>query len=236
MPRSLRPDLDLSSIDRISLSPISCSNFFAHSASSFHLTLSPSSRTAAMHLQEVVICATSPTSVNPGPGTISLHDIQTGATLASFKQTSAGAHCTAVSRTRDGQGGFMLAAQPDKSIMNVYTFQKVWLPILKSLCIHDITFVKDQLALKIVLPEKLSCITVDSRGELCAGGTSQGRIYIWEACVQHFVFRGAKITQNHSAVDSVGHYVQRLGRSLSSGQCLTLYTRQYRSSIRKRRF
>ena len=78
-----------------------------------------------MQLQEVVLCTTSPTPSNAGPGSISLHDIQTGATLASFKQTSAGSRCTAVSQTRDGQGGFMLAAQPDKSIMNVYNFQKV---------------------------------------------------------------------------------------------------------------
>ncbi|EMD38945.1 hypothetical protein CERSUDRAFT_112651 [Gelatoporia subvermispora B] len=56
----------------------------------------------------------------------------------------------------------MLAVQPDKSIMNVYNFQK------------------DQLALKIVLPEKLTAIAVDSRGNYCAGGTSQGRIYLWE--------------------------------------------------------
>ncbi|EKM49939.1 uncharacterized protein PHACADRAFT_166518 [Phanerochaete carnosa HHB-10118-sp] len=115
-----------------------------------------------MQLQELVLCATTPSLSNPGPGSIALHDIQTGATLASFKQTSAGPHCTAVAHTRDGQGGFMLAAQPDKSIMNVYNFQK------------------DQLALKIVLPEKLSCIAVDPRGEFCAAGTSQGRLYIWE--------------------------------------------------------
>ena len=40
---------------------------------------------------------------------------------------------------------------------------------------------KDQLALKMVLPEKLTCIAINSSGDFCAGGTSQGRIYIWEA-------------------------------------------------------
>ncbi|KZT65740.1 WD40 repeat-like protein [Daedalea quercina L-15889] len=115
-----------------------------------------------MHLHECILCATGPSSSTPGPGTISLHDIQTGTPLASFKQTSAAARCTAVVQSRDGIGGFMLAAQPDKSIMNVYNFQK------------------DQLALKIVLPEKLSAIAVDSRGEFCAGGTAQGRIFLWE--------------------------------------------------------
>ncbi|TFY82053.1 hypothetical protein EWM64_g1959 [Hericium alpestre] len=39
---------------------------------------------------------------------------------------------------------------------------------------------KDQNALKIVLPERLSCIAVDRQGTYCAGGTSQGRIYLWE--------------------------------------------------------
>ncbi|KAH9924730.1 WD40 repeat-like protein [Fomitopsis serialis] len=115
-----------------------------------------------MHLHECILFAAGPSPSIPGPGTIALHDIQTGTSLASFKQTSAAARCTAVVQSREGMGGFMLAAQPDKSIMNVYNFQK------------------DQLALKIVLPEKLSAIAVDPRGELCAGGTVQGRIFLWE--------------------------------------------------------
>lgn len=81
--------------------------------------------TTTMHLQEIILCSTAPSSSNTGPGTISMHDIQTGTTLASFKQTSASLNCTAVSQTASGEGGFMLAAQPDKSIMNVYSFQKV---------------------------------------------------------------------------------------------------------------
>lgn len=32
----------------------------------------------------------------------------------------------------------------------------------------------------MVLSEKLSCIAVDPQGAYCAGGTSQGRIYLWE--------------------------------------------------------
>lgn len=109
---------------------------FLCSTSSLHPALPSLSNAAAMQLQEVVLCATSPTSANAGPGAISLHDMQTGASLASFKQTSAGAHCTAVSQTRGGQGGFILAAQADKSIMNVYNFQKVCYLILNSWRIH----------------------------------------------------------------------------------------------------
>lgn len=56
----------------------------------------------------------------------------------------------------------MLGAQVDKSILNVYNFQK------------------DQIALKIVLPEKLTCFALDRSATYCAGGTSHGRVYIWE--------------------------------------------------------
>ncbi|KAI0641918.1 WD40 repeat-like protein [Trametes meyenii] len=115
-----------------------------------------------MHLNESTLCATAPSASGSGPGALSLHDIQTGTSLASWKQTSAGTHCTAMVQSRDGQGGFVLAAQQDKSIMNVYNFQK------------------DQLALKIVLPEKLTAIATDPRGKYCAGATAQGRIFLWE--------------------------------------------------------
>lgn len=40
---------------------------------------------------------------------------------------------------------------------------------------------QDQIALKVVLPEKLSCLALDQSASYCAGGTSQGRIYLWEA-------------------------------------------------------
>ena len=36
---------------------------------------------------------------------------------------------------------------------------------------------------KMVLPEKLCCIAVDSRGEFCAGGTMNGRLYLWEVSI-----------------------------------------------------
>ncbi|KAG6910225.1 hypothetical protein DXG01_012360 [Tephrocybe rancida] len=79
-----------------------------------------------MHLQETIFCATAAASTSAGLGSISLHDIQTGTTLASFKQTNAASHCTAFVETRNAQGGFVLAAQPEKSILNVYNFQKLW--------------------------------------------------------------------------------------------------------------
>ncbi|KAF8489311.1 WD40-repeat-containing domain protein [Gautieria morchelliformis] len=111
--------------------------------------------------QEVLLCATAP-SVNTGTGLLALHDIQTGTSLASFKQTSAAAHCVSHVETKNGLGGILLAAQSDKALLNIFSFQK------------------DQLMSKMVIPEKLCCIAVDSRGEFCAGGTTNGRLYLWE--------------------------------------------------------
>jgi hypothetical protein len=78
-----------------------------------------------MLLQEVILCATAPQPSASGSGAIVLHDIQTGTSLASFKQSSSAPHCTSFVETCDGQGGIILAAQQDKSILNIYNFQKV---------------------------------------------------------------------------------------------------------------
>ncbi|KAG8932750.1 Pre-rRNA-processing protein ipi3 [Tulasnella sp. 418] len=115
-----------------------------------------------MKLQEVIICSLTPVSSAQGSGYIALHDIQTGTSLASFKQTSCGSNLASFIRTGAGQGGLILTAQSEKPLLHVYSFQK------------------DQLHLKIVLPEKLSCITTDPLGHYCAGGTPNGRIYLWE--------------------------------------------------------
>jgi pre-rRNA-processing protein IPI3 len=87
----------------------------------FSVLISP----IAMLLREIVLCATAPTASAGGPGLIAVHDIQTGATLASFKQTNAGPHSVAVLESKNSQGGIMLASQPEKAILNVYNFQKV---------------------------------------------------------------------------------------------------------------
>ncbi|KIO25848.1 hypothetical protein M407DRAFT_24804 [Tulasnella calospora MUT 4182] len=115
-----------------------------------------------MKIRELVCCSVAPPSATLGLGNIALYDIQTGSQLASFKQTSASIHSTAIVETKSQQGGLILASQPDKAILNVYTFQK------------------EQLHLKIVLPEKLTCIAADNEGRYCAGGTANGKIYLWE--------------------------------------------------------
>ncbi|KIY53401.1 WD40 repeat-like protein [Fistulina hepatica ATCC 64428] len=116
-----------------------------------------------MPLQEIVFYSTAAAGgARSGPGAICLNDLQTGTTIATFKQTSAARNCTAYVESTGAEGGFILSSQPDKSIMNVYNFQK------------------DQISMKMVLPERLTCIAVDSRGTFCAGGTAQGRVFLWE--------------------------------------------------------
>ncbi|KAF7323161.1 WD40 repeat-like protein [Mycena chlorophos] len=110
-------------------------------------------------MRETIICTSTPTGAS---GAIAIHDLQTGATLASFKQTTSALHSTAIVQTQGALGGLLFAVQQDKPILNLYNFQK------------------DQINSKTVLPEKLSCIAVDHAGEYLAGGTLQGRIYIWE--------------------------------------------------------
>ncbi len=83
-----------------------------------------------MRLQELLLCTATPNSPESGPGAVFLHDIQNTNVLASFKQTNAGSRCTAVFESTSSQGGYILAAQPDKSLLNVYNFQKVSLQII----------------------------------------------------------------------------------------------------------
>ena len=106
----------------------------SHQKSSFSTlfwasTVYPRVFTPTMLLQEVILCSTSPQQPTVGAGAIVVHDIQTGAILASFKQTNAGPKSVAVLESKSTQGGFILAAQLDKSIMNVYNYQKVSLAL-----------------------------------------------------------------------------------------------------------
>jgi pre-rRNA-processing protein IPI3 len=77
-----------------------------------------------MSLHESLLCATLPAQ---GAGALTVHDLQTGAPLASFKHSSSATHCAAFIPTRAGLGGLMLAAQADKAVLNMYSFQKVGL-------------------------------------------------------------------------------------------------------------
>lgn len=85
-----------------------------------------------MQYQETVLCSSGASSSTQGHGAVTLHDLQTGSLLASFKQTNANRHSTASIPTKNGQGGFILTAQSEKSVLNTYYFQKVRLLLCDS--------------------------------------------------------------------------------------------------------
>lgn len=158
-----------------------------------------------MHLHEIIFCATSSSSPASGSGSVTLHDISTGASLASFKQTNAFPHCTTFLTSKNAQGGFIFAAQPDKSLLHAYNFQK------------------DQISLKIVLPEKLTCVALDSAGDFFAGGTLSGRIYLWE--VRHVSALVVYFSFTVYSSGFVRNPFQLMGCPLSSNQRTTLHSR-----------
>jgi hypothetical protein len=71
--------------------------------------------------------------------------------------------------------------------------------------------------LKCVLPERLTCVAVDRRGHLCAGGTAQGRVYLWE--VRVMLADSFQAQSLNTETDRVGRVVQRVGCTLSPGYC-----------------
>ncbi|ORX39063.1 WD40-repeat-containing domain protein [Kockovaella imperatae] len=107
--------------------------------------------------QELILSACAEASSSSSrPGTtgqpsIYLHDLSTCTQAASLKPSS-----------KNGIGGGVLALQEGKAIVNVWTWQK------------------DQLQLKLHMPEKLSCFTVSPNGCWAAGGSSSGHMYLWE--------------------------------------------------------
>ncbi|KAJ1306922.1 hypothetical protein OPQ81_007905 [Rhizoctonia solani] len=114
-----------------------------------------------MKLQETLLCGLGPLS-GSATGHLALHDLKTGTSLSTYKQSTSTVHSIAVVESQNGQGGYILSSQADKPILNVYHFQK------------------DQLAQRIVLPERVTCVASDSQGNYCAAGTANGRIYLWE--------------------------------------------------------
>ena len=135
-----------------------------------------------MLLQEVVLCATASTGTSASPGAVYLHDIQTGLPLASFKQTSAGAHCTGIVQSTNDQGGLILSPQPDKAVLNVYNFQKV--SILFSNDCMNLTHIVDR---RIRLPCGL-CFQNDCHASLSMSADNSvqgGPIMVEYICGRH---------------------------------------------------
>ena len=102
-------------------------------------------------MREVILSASGPISTLQS-GSVLFHDILNGSSLASFKQTSASKNCTAVINSTGAQGGLVLAVQHDKSLLNVYSFQKVLLYIQDPTSMTSLTFP----VLRIKCPSKSS--------------------------------------------------------------------------------
>ena len=99
-------------------------------------------------MHQVIVSASGPISGSHS-GSLFFHDISTGTSLASFKQSTAAKNCTALIGTTPTQGGLILAVQPDKALLNVHSFQKVLLHIqTRSIC--DLT----SLVLRTKYPSK----------------------------------------------------------------------------------
>ncbi|WWD21046.1 hypothetical protein CI109_105527 [Kwoniella shandongensis] len=93
---------------------------------------------------------------------IHLHDLLTSSPVHTFKNSSSAAHSLAAVPTQDGQGGGIFAVQEGKAMVNIWAWQK------------------DQMHLKLHLPEKMTCFTVSPNGLWAAGGSINGHIYMWE--------------------------------------------------------
>ncbi|KAI7853291.1 WD40-repeat-containing domain protein [Circinella umbellata] len=96
--------------------------------------------------------------------TIYVWDIRSGSTLFSFKQSTSNKACfTTVPKPNSGlQTGAILTAQTDRAVLNVYQWQR------------------DQVLHKMPMPEKLVSVAASHRGDLVAGGTASGRVFLWQ--------------------------------------------------------
>ncbi|KAF9167972.1 Pre-rRNA-processing protein ipi3 [Actinomortierella ambigua] len=129
-------------------------------------------------------------SSDASDSTAYLWNLHTGSMLASFKQNVSPLGCLAMVNNPRQQGSVFLAAQADKGMLHVYSYQK------------------DQVEMKIVLPDKLVCLATSTKGTYCVGGTQSGRVHIWKVStgVLHRTFDAhyKKITAlRFSADDSV---------------------------------
>ncbi|GAC95589.1 hypothetical protein PHSY_003165 [Pseudozyma hubeiensis SY62] len=61
-----------------------------------------------------------------------------------------------------GTGGLVLQLENNKAVLNIFSWQR------------------DHLLQRIILPSKLSCIACSANGDLVAGGSYDGRIFLWQ--------------------------------------------------------
>ncbi|KAL0247606.1 hypothetical protein I308_103682 [Cryptococcus tetragattii IND107] len=108
--------------------------------------------------QELILSAPSSAST----AAIHLHDLLTSSSVHAFKPCTTAPYSLAHVPTYNSQGGAVFAVQEDKALLHVWAWQK------------------DQMHLKLHLPEKMTCFTVSPNGYWAAAGSPNGHIYLWE--------------------------------------------------------
>lgn len=111
-------------------------------------------------LSELLICTT--TSTDPIEAVLTVHDLHTLSQYATFRQCSADGHATSFIPSTQQVNGLILSAQSDKALIHAYMWNR------------------EQLHMRMILPERLSALQTSSSGIYAIGGTHDGRLYIWE--------------------------------------------------------
>ncbi|ORY26263.1 WD40-repeat-containing domain protein [Naematelia encephala] len=139
--------------------------------------------------QEVILSAcSSEASGSTAPGrpsstpALHIHDLLTSAHLHAFKTSTSSPNCVTYVPSSDSRGGSIFASQEGKALVHVWAWQK------------------DQLSLKLHLPEKLTCFVVSPNGCWAAGGSGSGQIYLWEISSGLLV---ASITAHYRAITTL---------------------------------
>ena len=87
---------------------------------------------------------------------------------------------------------------------------------------------QEQLRSKIILPQKLSAWCVAPNNAYCAGGTDDGRVFVWEVSEAY----GMRMHSSDDRIDNFGYLTRKLRRSLPprhqtllrrEGECASQY-------------
>ncbi|EPQ32107.1 uncharacterized protein PFL1_00304 [Pseudozyma flocculosa PF-1] len=123
---------------------------------------------ASLFASEVVLYTTSSSPSAPGSMAITnLAASSSTTSLLSFKGLSdPAAHSVDYVASQPnpalgGTGGLVFQLEANKAMLNVYSFQK------------------DHPVLRIILPQKLSCLAASPDGAFVAAGSTDGRIFLW---------------------------------------------------------
>ncbi|CAD6575096.1 MAG: Pre-rRNA-processing protein ipi3 [Tremellales sp. Tagirdzhanova-0007] len=121
--------------------------------------MAPSEIVLSASSSEPVLSSSSRPTSTPS---IHVHDLITSAHLYAFKSSISSLNSVSYVPTQQGTGGVVLAVQDGKALVNVWAWQR------------------DQILLKLHLPEKLSCFSASPNGCWAVGGSVSGHLYLWE--------------------------------------------------------